>query len=266
MKVREVSCSAALSETSLPGLDYALNPYRGCSIGCVYCYAPSVLRETRAWGRFVDVKRNIPAVLARELRHRKPGVVGIGTVTDGYQPIEARYHLTHYCLEQLARFAFPVSIQTKSSLVLNDVGLLRRMDDAEVGVTITTVDEVARRAFEPFASPSDRRIQTLRELNAEGIRTWAFVGPILPYATAATLERLLRSIADSGTHQVLFDRLRFRPGVWDRVAPAASGSGLESAFRSAYEDSSSFSPVERRLVALGAELGLQVEPAFPQGW
>ena len=158
MKVCEVTCTTALSPSNLPGLDYALNPYRGCSIGCVYCYAPSVLREERPWGRFVDVKRNIPAVLAKALKRKARGMVGLGTVTDGYQPLEGRYHLTRYCLEQLVRFDFPVSVQTKSSLVLNDLDLLRRLSDAEVGVTVTTLDEAQRRHFEPFASPSERRI------------------------------------------------------------------------------------------------------------
>ena len=266
MKVREVSCSTALSPSSLPGLDYALNPYRGCSIGCVYCYSPAVLREVRPWGRFVDVKRNVPAVLARELKRKPRGVVGIGTVTDGYQPLEARYRLTRYCLEQLARFAFPVSIQTKSSLVLKDLDVLNRLADVEVGVTVTTLDEVLRRRFEPFASPSERRIETLRRLNDAGIRTWAFVGPILPSTTEATAEPLLRSIAAAGTRHVMFDRLRYRPGVAARVAPEALATGLEDAFLASREDARYFEGAEAKLMRLGEALGLRVEPAFPRGW
>ncbi len=266
MKVREVSCTTALSPSNLPGLAYALNPYRGCSIGCVYCYAPSVLREERPWGRFVDVKRNIPAVLAKELKRKRPGVVGLGTVTDGYQPLEARYHLTRYCLEQLARCAFPVSVQTKSSLVLHDLDLLRRIADAEVGVTVTTLDETMRRRFEPFSSPTERRLATLRAVNEAGVRTWAFLGPILPVTTAATLEKLLAAIRDTGTRRVLFDRLRFRPGVWERIEPAASRAGLGAACLEARDDPDAQAPVEARIQRLGTVLGLAVEPAFPAGW
>ncbi len=266
MKVREVSCSTALSPSSLPGLDYALNPYRGCAIGCVYCYAPSVLREERAWGRFVDVKRNIPAVLARELKRKERGVVGLGTVTDGYQPLEMRYHLTRYCLEQLARHDFPVSVQTKSSLVRKDLDLLRRIRDVEVGMTITTMDEAMRRRFEPLSSPSARRLDALRAVNEVGIRTWAFVGPFLPVTTEATIEVLLSSIRDVGTRRVLYDRLRFRPGIWERIAPAAAGAGLEAAYATARDDAGSFASLEQRIADLGASLGLEVEPAFPAGW
>lgn len=266
MKVREVACTTALSPTSLPGLDYALNPYRGCSIGCVYCYAPAVLRENRAWGHFVDVKRNVPAVLAKELKRVKRGVVGIGTVTDGYQPLEMRYHLTRYCLEQLARHPLPVSIQTKSGLVLKDLDLLKRLDDVEVGVTITTMDEAMSRRFEPFSTPPKRRIEILRRLNESDIRTWAFVGPILPGATDITLEPLLQAIRDAGTIHVMFDRLRFRPGVWPRVEPAARASGLESVYAESRDDPRFFDLWEERIAAIGTELGLRIEPAFPHGW
>jgi DNA repair photolyase len=266
MKVREVSCSTALSPTGLPGLDYALNPYRGCSVGCVYCYAPSVLREERPWGRFVDVKRNIPAVLAKELRRKASGTVGLGTVTDGYQPLEARYRLTRYCLEQLARFDFPVSVQTKSSLVLQDIDLLQRIADVEVGVTVTTMDEAMRRRFEPFSSPTERRLETLRRLNEAGVRTWAFLGPVLPGVTEATLEPLVRGIVEAGTRHLLFDRLRFQTGVWDRTEPAARDAGLEGPFARARDEPGSFGLLESRIRALGRALGLVVEAAFPMGW
>lgn len=266
MKVREVSCSTALSPSSLPGLDYALNPYRGCSIGCVYCYSPSVLRESRPWGRFVDVKRNIPAVLAKELKRSHRGVVGIGTVTDGYQPLEPRYHLTRYCLEQLLRFDFPVSIQTKSSLVLRDLDLLQRLRDVEVGVTITTLDEEMRRRFEPFSSPAPRRLETLKKLNAAAVRTWAFVGPILPGATETTAEPLLRAIRDAGTMHVMIDRLRFRPGVWERVAPTVEGTPDLPQYLATRDDSAFAGRMEDRLLDLGRALGLQIERAFPSGW
>lgn len=266
MKVREVSCSTALSPSSLPGLDYALNPYRGCAIGCVYCYSPSVLREVRPWGRFVDVKRNIPAVLAKELKRSRRGVVGVGTVTDGYQPLEPRYRLTRYCLEQLARFDFPVSVQTKSSLVLRDLDVLRRIRDVEVGVTITTLDEAMRRRFEPFSSPSARRLETLRKLNAEGVRTWAFVGPILPGTTDVLAEPLLRSIRDTGTTHVMIDRLRFRPGVWERVASAAGGTDELLLFVSARDDPGYAAALEERVLDAGRSIGLRIERAFPSGW
>ena len=83
MKVNEIKCKTALSKSKLPGLDYSLNPYRGCEHNCAYCYVPNVLRINREkWGTFVDVKTNIPNVLSKEIRNKEKGVVGLSTVTD----------------------------------------------------------------------------------------------------------------------------------------------------------------------------------------
>ncbi len=121
MRVSDVDCKRALGPSKLPGLDYALNPYRGCAFGCVYCYSPAVLREARPLGSFVEARRNIPNALARELKSSRRGLVGIGTVTDPYQPLEGRYRLARLCLEQLLRYDFPISIQTKSPIVIRDL-------------------------------------------------------------------------------------------------------------------------------------------------
>ena len=102
-KLKEITCKSALSISNLSGLDYALNPYKGCEHGCIYCYAPSVLREDRNWGEFVDIKRNIPSVLAKELKTKKKGTIGISTVTDPYQPVEKKFEITRKCLDQISK-------------------------------------------------------------------------------------------------------------------------------------------------------------------
>ena len=127
MEVNEITVKSALSKSSLPGLVYALNPYRGCQHACTYCYAPSVLREKRRWGEFVDVKMNLPDALAKDLERLPIGIVGIGTVTDAYQPIEKKYALTRKCLEALLEKDWPISIQTKSDLVLRDLDLIEQL-------------------------------------------------------------------------------------------------------------------------------------------
>ncbi len=263
MKVSEVVCLSAIVPSRLPGLRYALNPYRGCQTGCRYCYAPAVLRDSRPWGTYVEVKRNIPSVLAREVRRAQPGVVGIGTVTDGYQPVEGRFLVTRYCLEVLHRYAWPVSIQTKSSLVLRDVDLLAGFTKADVGVTITTLDERTARAIEPLASPPSRRLETLRQLNAAGIETWAFIGPILPGSTDRTLEPLVAGIADTGTKRVLVDRLRLKEGTWEMLEPALLrlDEDLPAVYRRAIEGPY-FRETERAIFELAARHGLRAEPAF----
>lgn len=219
MKIREVACKSALSPSRIPGYDYALNPYRGCQHACVYCYAPSVLRERRRWGSFVDVKINLPRVLSKELRKRRKGVVGVSTVTDAYQPVERRYGLTRACLKLLLRHDFPVVVQTKSALVLRDLDLIKRFSRAEVGFTITASSGELAAKYEPHASRVEERLKALKILSKKGIRTWVFIGPIMPYITDRDdgLEPLISELAGSGVEEVITDKLNFRPGVKERV-------------------------------------------------
>jgi DNA repair photolyase len=140
--------------------------------------------HTEKWGEFVDVKINAPEILEKELtRHPKKGKVLLGSVTDAYQPIEKKYQLTKKLLEVLLRYNWRISILTKSDLVLRDIDLLRQFKECEVGLTITTLDEKARKVFEPRSSPSQQRVRVLETFHRTGIRTYCFIGPILPGIT-----------------------------------------------------------------------------------
>ena len=221
IKVVEVSCKTALSRSGLSGLDYSLNPYRGCEHGCLYCYAPAILHYDgkEPWGRFVEARTNIPVVLARELRKLPKGVVGVGTVTDPYQPAELRYRLTRHCLEQLLRKQWPVCVQTKSRNVVEDIDILRKFEKVEVGITITTADDSVRKGFEPRASSVDERLEALMALKEAGIPTFVFFGPVLPGAVEKGLDGLFVKMAAASVGRVLVDRLRVHPGVWERMRP-----------------------------------------------
>ena len=94
MQIKHITCKTALSPSKLPGLDYSLNPYRGCSHQCAYCYVPSILRISKTeWQTLIQIKTNIPTILAKEVKRKKPGVVGISTVTDPYQPLEQKHQV-----------------------------------------------------------------------------------------------------------------------------------------------------------------------------
>jgi len=220
--IKEILVKTALSPSKLPGLDYALNPYRGCEHACIYCYAPSVIHWDKGrWGELVEVKVNLPRILSKELRSKKKGVVGLGTVTDPYQPIEKKYEITRRCLELLLMHDFPVCIQTKSSLVLRDMDLLKKFTNIEVGVTLTTLDDSVRVKMEPGASSVEERLRTLSELSKNGIKTWVFLGPVMPYIT--DVEALVDAIAEVKPKYVFVDRLRLKEGVWERVREFISG-------------------------------------------
>jgi DNA repair photolyase len=205
---REIVSRTVLTRTGIPGYDWCLNPYVGCEHGCSYCYASFMKRFTghlEPWGRFVDAKANAPEALRRQLRRIRGGSVLVGTVTDPYQPLERRYRLTRGCLEALAEGAFEVGVLTRSPLCLRDVDVFRRFGERiSVGLSITTDDDRVRKLFEPHAPPIGARVEALRALRREGIRTYAFAGPLLPMEPARYVD-LLGDAAD----EVLVDRMNY---------------------------------------------------------
>ena len=217
--VREVECRSLLSESRLA--DYCINPYVGCQHGCRYCYAESYTQRfsprKEAWGDFVDVKVNAPAVLSKEIRRKRKGEVFLSSLTDPYQPLERKYELTRKLLEVLVEHQFPISIQTKSALVLRDLDLIRRFERREVGFTITTLNDNMRRFFEPASSTAEERIQAVKKLKKEGVRTFVFFGPMLPYISDRALEQDLRRIAETNVDYVYVDRLNLKPGLWAKT-------------------------------------------------
>jgi len=193
LRISEIRARSVLSKSGIPGADYCVNPYVGCSHACRYCYASFMKRFTghdEPWGSFVDAKVNAAEVLARQLRRAKKGHVMLSSVTDAYQPLEVKYRLTRSCLEALLESGFPVSVLTKSPLVLRDIDLFRQFEDIEVGITISTNDEKMRKVFEPKASPIEARIRALEKLHAEGVRTYVFIGPLLPMDPERLAERI----------------------------------------------------------------------------
>ena len=181
MIVGEVNAKTILSKSKV--FDYTINPYIGCEHDCTYCYARFMRRFTNhkeEWGKFVDAKINAATLLGQEIRKKRPGRVWISGVCDPYQPLEKEYELTRRCLEILLKYRWPVTIQTKSPLVLRDVEILRKSDKTEVGLTITTADENIRRTFEPNAPPIEQRIITLERLHFPGVKTFAMIAPLLP--------------------------------------------------------------------------------------
>lgn len=220
IKVREIDCKTILSISGISGIDYALNPYLGCEHGCVYCYAVFMKRFTghnEPWGDFVDVKVNAQEVLKKQLPKIKWGKISIGTVTDGYQPLERRYKITRSCLEELIKYEYPVSILTKSSLILRDLDLLKKMIKIlDVGITITTLDEKIKKRLEPRSSSSIERLLALRKLSEEGIDTWVFLGPVLPCFSDSLnkIEELWIAFSDAKVGRVLVDAMNLYPKVY----------------------------------------------------
>jgi DNA repair photolyase len=209
MIVREIRARAVISKSRI--YDYTINAYSGCQHACTYCYARFMKRFTghkEAWGEFVDAKVNAPELLQKEIEKKTPGRVWVSGVCDPYQPLEKKYELTRQCLAILIRHAWPVTIQTRSPLVLRDLDLLKEAGQLEVALTITTGDDSIRRIFEPQAPPIQERVRALEALHSAGIGTSVMIAPMLPGA-----EALVDMLAGK-TGSVLIDRVNYHYADW----------------------------------------------------
>jgi DNA repair photolyase len=198
--------------------DRSINPYRGCEHGCIYCYArPSHARyglspgldfETRLFA-----KRNIADVLVRDLA--KPGyaarAITLGANTDPYQPIERERRDTRAILEVLERCEHPVTVITKSALVLRDLDILSAMaakNLCQVAVSVTTLDRELARRMEPRAATPPRRIETIAALAAAGVPAAVMAAPMIPFLNDWELERILEAAAGAGAGEAGYVLLR----------------------------------------------------------
>jgi len=169
-----------------------------------------------AWGYFLDVKINAPEVLSKQIKRIKPPKqVYMSSICDGWQPLEAKFKLSRACLKILLEAGFEVSILTKNSLILRDFDLLEAYKTPSLGMTITTLDKNLQKVLEPYASDSYERINTLKIAQEKGIKTWAFLGPLLPEFTdtPANLEAIFTALTGINLDQIYLDRLNPRWGV-----------------------------------------------------
>ncbi|MEQ9617328.1 MAG: PA0069 family radical SAM protein [Phycisphaerales bacterium] len=221
------SAKTVINKVTSPdvGMEWTVNPYRGCEHGCVYCYARPT-HETFGLSSGLDfesklfAKVNAPELLRRELA--KPSWRGetivMSGITDPYQPIEKRLRITRGCLEVMAECRQPVGVITKNSLVRRDIDVLSSMAAdgcAGVYVSVTSLDNRIASSMEPRASSPSARLETIRALADAGVPVTAMVAPVVPGLTDREVPAILKACAEAGATSASWVMLRLPWGVKD---------------------------------------------------
>jgi len=200
------------------GFDRSINPYRGCSTGCVFCFArpthaylglsPGLDFETRLFYK-ADAAKLLEAELSHPRYVCKPIMLGINT--DAYQPDERHMRVTRSILEVLERTRHPVSILSKHTLILRDLDLLTslaRDNLVSVSLTVITLDDDLKRKLEPRAAAPAARVRTLAALAAAGVPCGVMVAPVIPALTDHEMESILEACAAAGARWAGYVLLR----------------------------------------------------------
>lgn len=225
--LKEIQAKSILVPSKLPDTDYVINAYTGCAFACSYCYASFMGRfvdkKVEDWGTYVYAKTNLKEVLEKELKSLKDKSksVFLSSVTDPYQGAEAKYQLTRSALELLAKYNWEgtVGILTKSPLVTRDIDILKTLKKAEIGLTITSTEDSVSRFLEQTAPPASVRLKTLKELNEAGIKTYAFVGPLLPHFSAnpEKLKEIFDALQVVGVKELYMEHINLSPYIRKRL-------------------------------------------------
>lgn len=230
--MKEILAKSMLVESNLPDTDCVVNAYTGCEFACAYCYASFMGRfvgePVGAWGEYVYVKTNAVEVLCAELAklpaHKQNRTVFLSSVTDPYQGLEAKYKLTRGILEAFAdaNYAGQIGILTKSGMVKRDIDVLRRLKNVDVGMTVTTTDDALGRWLEVKAPRASVRLDALKALADAGLKTYAFVGPLLPHYRyrPELLEGLFEALHAAGVREIYAEHLNMKPYIMERLMPA----------------------------------------------
>lgn len=179
---KEIDTKDLITKSNLPANDYVINPYVGCPHACKYCYARFMKRftgHTEEWGDFIDIKRCAKPINVKKLYHKS---VFLSSVTDCYNPFEAKYQITRDVLKQLTQADCQITISTKSDLILRDIDVLKELKNLIVAVSVNTLDNGFQSDMD-HAGSITRRIAALQELRKQGIYTVLFLSPIFPDIT-----------------------------------------------------------------------------------
>lgn len=181
--IKKIEAKSLVVKSNLPAADYVINPYLGCTHGCIYCYAVFMKRFYKIenkWGEFVFEKNCNTCAYSSKLDNK---VVLMSSVTDPYQGCEKYSKKTRGILKDFIETSVNLEILTKSDLVIRDIDIIRKISNAKVGISISSNDNMVLKIFEPRASSYEQRINALQVIRDNNIQNYLFISPILPFIT-----------------------------------------------------------------------------------
>ena len=280
-RYQEVTCRSALNPVVGMPFNWTLNPYRGCTHACHYCFARRYQTQFELgpgdhFSSVIFVKTNIAEVLARELDKASwtREQVAVGTATDPYQPIEGHYKLTRRCLEALLASRTPIGLVTKGPMIVRDAELLAALGRAAgctVYMSVPTVDEEAWSTLEPGTAHPLQRLRAVRALRDAGVNAGVLMAPVVPGFTTQPerLEATIRAVADHGAAFMGANLLYLKGGTKDHfmgfleAEHPALVEGYRRLYRGAYAPSEYETSVRQVIRSIQARLGVPGRGAEP---
>jgi DNA repair photolyase len=277
-RYQEVTCRSALNRVEGMPFNWTLNPYRGCTHACHYCFARRYQTQFELgpdddFSSVIFVKTNMVEVLRRELDRPawRREVVAVGTATDPYQPIEGHYRLTRGALEALDASRTPIGLVTKGPMVIRDADVLAGMGargGCTVYVSVPSVDEDAWRTLEPGTAHPLQRLRAVRQLREKGVNVGVLMAPIVPGFTTqpAKLEATIKAIADHGAAFMGANLMYLKGGTKDHFMGFLAAEhpdmveGYRRLYPHAYASTEYIKEVRRIIAGLKARYGLASRP------
>jgi DNA repair photolyase len=219
-EVRREKAKSLITRNQSPDVPFNLsvNPYRGCEHGCIYCFArpshayldlsPGIDFETK-----LSAKMNAAEVFRKELSHPnyRCEPIALGINTDAYQPIEKELNITRQLLEVAYEFKQPISLVTKSSLIMRDLDLLQAMAAERLvhtAISLTTFNNELKKNLEPRAASGAVRLKIIRTLRERGIPVIVLAAPVIPFVNDSELETIVQLSAQAGAQNIHYIMLR----------------------------------------------------------
>lgn len=243
-EIREIKCERVLNPTGIDLGEYVINPYRGCSFGCLFCYVrfnKNTLKEPRPWGSYVDVRVNMPELLEKEILQKKPGKVLLGSTTECFQPAEKKYGLTRKILEILQKNQIRYTILTRSPDILDVFDILKQGGCNAIYFTVNDYTHLYKQKFEPLTPSFDKRFEAIAKLKESGIPVIPYFCPLMPFIS--NYSGFMEKFRDF--ELIELEALNFNLGNFQAILSmiAEMDASLEKIYRKMMEEEAYYSEV-----------------------